>query len=263
MRALELLLTRWFSFPDSTTADVCTCWVSLNQLDPYIEEFFQTLADDEKIRVGGFHFAKDRKRFTIARGMLRQILASYLHTEPGAVRFCYGKNGKPKLAHAFGDESIEFSLSHSEGIALYGFCKGCPIGVDIEYIHEIPEMDLIAKKFFSTRESEGFRRQHGSKKVDAFYKCWTRKEAFIKATGEGLSRPLDMFDVSVIPDEPANLLSVKGDAREASRWFIRDVKPAPDYAAAFAVRSDMFGTKPWRWGRPGKGGLTLNADRES
>jgi len=212
-----------------------------------IQMLNQMLSIDERIRAERFNFERDRRRFTAARGILRRILGTYLTVEPSAVRFCYGRNGKPRLADTYGNGEICFSLSHSQGIALYGFSRGRQVGVDIESIRDFPEMGEIARQFFSVNENEVFNGLPKSKKVYAFFKCWTRKEAFIKAIGDGLSYPLDMFDVSVHPGEPAELLRIRGDARKAARWSIQNVRPGPGLAAAFAVMGRSWRLRCWQW----------------
>jgi len=211
-----------------------------------IEALNQVLSLDEKIRAERFRFERDRRRFIAARGILRQILGSCLSVEPSAVRFCYGRNGKPRLADTYDNGKICFSLSHSQGIALYGFSRGRQVGVDIESIRDFTEMGEIARQFFSVNENEVFNGLPKSKKVDAFFKCWTRKEAFVKAIGDGLSYPLNMFDVSVDPGEPAELLRIRGDARKAARWSIQDVKTDPGLAAAFAVNGRSWRLRCWQ-----------------
>jgi len=138
-------------------------------------------------------------------------------------------------------------LSQSDGLALYAFTRDREIGVDIEHIRDISEMEQIAEQFFSARENAVFRTLPKSKKKEAFFNCWTRKEAFIKAIGEGLSWPLDSFDVSLIPGEPARLLKIEGDSKAASRWSIQDLKPAFGFAAAFAVKGRSGRVHCWQW----------------
>ncbi len=212
-----------------------------------IQKLNQTLSIDERERAERFHFDQDRKRFIAGRGILRTILGCYLGVEPSLLHFCSGKNGKPRLAHTLGNGTIHFSLSHSEGIVLYGFTRGREIGVDIERVRDIPEMDQIAEQFFSVKENDIFRSLPENKKKGAFFNCWTRKEAFIKAIGDGFSRPLDKFDVSLVPGEPARLLSIEGDSKEASRWSIQDLKPPSGFAAAFAVEGQTWRLHCWEW----------------
>ena len=199
------------------------------------QEVNHTLSNGERMRAERFHFEKDRKRFIIGRGILRTILGCYLSVEPSQVQFCYGKHGKPALADTFGNERIHFNLSHSEGLALYAFTQDHEIGVDIERIRDIPEMDQIVERFFSVNENALFQTLHEVRKKEAFIKCWVRKEAFIKAKGEGLGFGLDKYEVSFVPGEPAALLSLNDDAQEASHWALMQLDPEPGYAAALAV----------------------------
>jgi 4'-phosphopantetheinyl transferase len=175
------------------------------------------------------------------------ILGRYIGVDPKELRFIHGKHGKPTLDCLTANGSIQFNMSHSEGLALFGFARDHEIGVDIEFIRDIPEMDRIAEQFFSNKESGVFRSLPESKKKEAFFNCWTRKEAFIKAIGDGLYQPLDMFEVSLRPGEPARLLSIDGDSRRASRWLIQDIKPAPGFTAAFAVQRYGWRLHFWQW----------------
>jgi 4'-phosphopantetheinyl transferase len=119
--------------------------------------------------------------------------------------------------------------------------------VDIEHIRDTPEMEQIVERFFSIKENEVFRSLPESRKREAFFNGWTCKEAFVKALGDGLSRPLDEFDVSLIPGESAERSGIEGGSGEASQWSIQNLKPAPDYVGAFAVKSHSFEIKRWRW----------------
>ena len=200
------------------------------------QNLYETLSIDERARAERFHFEKDRKRFIARHGILRTILGCYLNVEPSRLQFSYGKNGKPALADTFGKEAILFNMSDSEDLAIYGFTRDQEIGVDIERIDDIPEMHEIAERFFSARENAVFRSLPESKKREAFFNCWTRKEAFIKAKGEGLGLGLDQFEVSLAPGGRAALLRTNGDPQEASRWSLRELDPGPNFTAAIAVQ---------------------------
>jgi 4'-phosphopantetheinyl transferase len=215
--------------------------------DRSIQQLNQILSTDERIRAERFHFEKDRKKFIIGVGILRTIMGCYIGVEPSELRFCYGKHGKPGLSDAFGNKKIHFNMSHSEDLALYGFTRDHEIGVDIELIRDIPEMDKIAEQFFSKKENDVFRSLPDSKKKEVFFNCWTRKEAFIKAIGDGLYQPLDKFDVALIPGEPARLLRIGGDSKTASRWFIQGLRPAPGFTAAFAIQGHDWRLHFWQW----------------
>ncbi|GBE04449.1 4'-phosphopantetheinyl transferase sfp [bacterium BMS3Abin10] len=216
---------------------------SLDQPVSRFQMLSQTLSPDEHMRAERFHFEKDRNHFIISHGILRTILGSYLSVEPDKLQFCYGKYGKPALADISGNGRICFNSSRSEWRALYVFTLDREIGVDIEHIHDISEMDQIVERFFSVTENEVFHALPESKKKEAFFNCWTRKEAVIKAIGDGLYCPLDKFDVSLSPGEPADLLSIEGDSIKASGWYIQDLSPDSEFAAACAVE----GLCQFRW----------------
>jgi 4'-phosphopantetheinyl transferase len=227
-----------------TTGEIHIWYTSL---DRPVSQFWGLLSMDERRRSERFHFDKDMKYFIVRHGILRKILGNYLGVEPGQFQFDYGKNEKPALADIFGMGKIQFNMSHSEGLALYAFTRDREIGVDIECIRDISEMGQIAERFFSRGENAVLQALPKGKKREAFFNCWTRKEAFIKATGDGLSYPLDGFDVSLVPGEPARLLRIEGDSTAASRWSIQDLKPAFGFAAAFAIKGRIGQVCCWKW----------------
>lgn len=220
---------------------------ALDQPASQIQRLIQTLSIDERVRAKRLRFEADRKRFIVGRGILRNILCGYLSIEPSRLRLNYGNHGKPAIVDNQGREMIQFNLSHSGGLALYAFTRVHAIGVDIEQIHDIPDMEQIAEHFFSVRENSVFRALPESKKREAFFNCWTRKEAFIKALGDGLSWPLDKFDVSLVPGEPARLLRIEGYSKGASRWSIQELNPAFGFAAALAVEGQSWRLHCWQW----------------
>jgi 4'-phosphopantetheinyl transferase len=200
-----------------------------------LNELARTLSEDERLKVGRFYFQKDRRRFVITHGILRNILGRYLNIEPKRLKFFYSSHGKPTLGGVTDGHSLCFNMSHSHGLALFAFAWNRKVGVDVEYIHSMPDAEEIAERFFSPRENAVFRTVPPAKRLEAFFNCWTRKEAFLKAIGDGLSRPLDSFEVSLAPGKPAHLLSVEGDLKEASRWSLRALVPASGYIGALAV----------------------------
>lgn len=210
-----------------------------------VEAFRKILDADELGRADRFHFERDRVRFVIARGVLRSILARYLRRPPGQVRFGYSPYGKPSLADAGGD--LSFNVSHSNEVALYAFARGRDVGVDVEFIREDFAGMEIAGRFFSAREVAALRRLPAGLRTHAFFNCWTRKEAYIKARGEGLSHPLDCFAVSLAPGEPAAILSTEGDPSELSRWSLHELRPGPGYVAALALRGAPARISLWQW----------------
>lgn len=216
-------------------------------LDQPTSRFQGLLSTDERARAGRYYFEKDWRRYIVRRGILRKILAGYLGTEPGRLRFCYGANGKPMLSNTYSQEKIHFNLSHSEGLALYAFTRDREIGVDIEFVREVPEMEQIVANFFPAGERADFETVPESMKKEAFFNGWTRKEAFIKATGGGLSLPLDSFEVSLAPGEPARLLAIEGDPAAAARWSVLDLATDAGFAAALAVKGQIGDIQYRQW----------------
>lgn len=201
----------------------------LMQVLPSLEA---VLAPDEIERADRFHSARDRARYAAGRGALRMILSRHSGVAPRRLRFHYGPYGKPLLA-AGGD--IQFNLSHSGELVLFAVTAGRQVGIDVECMARFDGLDALAQHYFSARERAAYRATDAGQRHEAFYACWTRKEAFLKATGFGLSMPLSDFDVSLEPDKPAALLSVRTSRNEASRWSIQDVSPEAGYKAAVAV----------------------------
>jgi len=212
-----------------------------------IRSLLPILSEDEKLKAERFYFQKDRDRFIVGRGLLRQILSSYLGKEPNALSICYNQYGKPALNAVDDHEQICFNLSHSHGLALIAVARNRRLGVDLEYIRNDFSCEEIAERFFSPRESAILRSLPATMKTKAFFTCWTRKEAFVKATGRGLSLPLNEFDVSFIPGEPAMLLHVGWDTKESYRWSLQELSMDPSYVAALAVEGNNWQLKYWRW----------------
>jgi 4'-phosphopantetheinyl transferase len=198
--------------------------------------FFESiLAADEINRANRFYFQKDRERFIAGRGLLRVILSSYVGVPPDEIIFTYGSQGKPELRRQGGRPVIQFNLAHSHGTAIYAITQDRPVGIDIESVkYEFP-VESVAERFFSEAEVAALRSLPEQVQTIAFFKCWTRKEAFIKALGHGLSFPLSDFDVSLMPGQPARLLHVRGASEEASRWCMEDIESVPNCAAAIVI----------------------------
>ena len=214
---------------------------------PFIDSLERSLSADERERAGRFYFEKDRNHYVTARALLRDILGRYLNLPPAQIRFCYGDHGKPALAESFAKSRLRFNLSHAHGLALYAVARGREVGIDIELIRPDFADERIAEQFFSHKEVTMLRSLRDYMQQEAFFNCWTRKEAYVKARGEGLSLPLDQFSVSLTPGIPAALLSVEGDPEERSRWSLRELIPAPGYAAALAVEGKRCILNCWRW----------------
>lgn len=196
------------------------------------------LSADEKTRAARYHREIDRQHYIAARATLRQILGSYLKTNPAALTFAYSEKEKPSLGGAEAVAGIEFNISHSGSIALLAFARQREIGVDVEQIRRDFDTAQIAARFFSAAEQKQLAALPEQQRADAFFLCWTRKEAYIKATGKGLSLPLHQFDVSLAPQEQDALLATRPDAHERTRWVMRDISVPEGYAAAICVSGD-------------------------
>lgn len=220
---------------------------SLRQSESVLEGMRRTLSGDELERAERFRFQRHRTAFAISRGLLRTLAGRYLGAPPQELCFAYTPYGKPYLVGPFAGGSLHFNLSHSHELVLYAFAADVEVGIDVEYLRPEFAGEEIARRFFSRREVESLSALPADRRAEAFFKCWTRKEAFIKAIGEGLSFPLDQFDVTLAPHEPAALLRVRDDAREAERWSVWDVSPEPGYAAALVAEGRGGRVRCWRW----------------
>ena len=212
-----------------------------------IEALRGTLSEDELLRAERFRFSRDRSKFIAARGILREILSRYLCLPPTLLRFGYNAFGKPELCEEVGGATTRFNLSHAGEIALYAVAAGREVGVDVEFVREDVACAEIAADFFSRREAAALLALPADVRTRAFFNCWTRKEAYIKAHGAGLSLPLDGFDVTLAPGEPAALLSTRDDEQEAARWSLTELFPGIGYAAALAVRAPAPPLRCWQW----------------
>jgi 4'-phosphopantetheinyl transferase len=208
-------------------------------LEQPLERFIELLDPDELSRANRFHFEKDRKHFVVARGFLRVLLGRYLDSDPKQLKFTYGAYGKPAL----GEGLLRFNMSHSHGLALYALTEGRDIGVDVEYMRADFTSDDIARRFFSPFEVETLCGLPAEERVASFFRCWTRKEAYIKATGRGLSQPLDGFDVTLGPGDSAALLRTEDGSHK--RWSMANVEVGPGYAGALAVEGPVTRIRYW------------------
>jgi 4'-phosphopantetheinyl transferase len=227
--------------------DVHVWRTSLELSAEHVQRLRQTLSADESARAERFYFETDRRHFIVARGVLRIVLSRYLGLDPGQLGFSYSSYGKPALGTPPRGDGLRFNLSHSHELALYAVTHGREVGIDIEYMRDNVAADAIAEHYFSPHEVMTFRALPASQRREAFFTCWTRKEAYIKARGEGLSFPLNRFDVSLAPGEPAALLRTHGDPHEAARWSLQALAAGMGYAAALAVEGHGWQMTCWQW----------------
>ena len=197
------------------------------------EKFMPLLADNERERATRFRFDHLRYSFVIRRAVLRCLMGRYLGLNPAEVEFCYGSRGKPSVASEFG---IEFNTSHSVGLVVAAFAAGTPLGVDVELIHRMADADDIPKRFFCTEEADELAALALGQRDAAFFSCWTRKEAYLKAIGDGLAAPLDGFRVTVRPGDSARFVHISKESGAAAEWNLEDLRLAHGYKAALAYR---------------------------
>ena len=239
-------VTVWSLPPDSldlepTHVDVWRIFLDIPTATVKLLESF--LSEDESQHATRFHFPADRVRYIAVHGCLRDIIARYLHLEPDQLTFSANRYGKPALR----DHKLKFNLSHSGDFALVAVTQGCKVGVDVERIRPDMEHESIASRFFSQNEVAELMALPSNLRVVGFFNCWTRKEAYIKAQGLGLSLPLDSFDVSLTPDEPATLRATQTDSEEAARWKIIALEVASGYSAAVSVLGKDLDLRLWDW----------------
>ena len=214
----------WLEPPKTLTLTSGEAHVWRAQLDQppeVVERFLRTLDEDERARAKRFHFEKHRQNFVVGRGFLRSLLGRYLETQPEDIRFSYGAQGKPSLGDEHHAGSLRFNASHSGEMALYAFVRDCEVGVDVELVKGDFAAQEIAERFFSASEITALSALPATERPAGFFRCWTRKEAYIKAIGSGLSHPLDQFDVTV----------------EIPGWSIVDLDVGSGYAAALALKA--------------------------
>ena len=207
--------------------------VRLDASNSAVARFDRLLSPDEQARAGRFVFPHLRRSFTIARGALRVLLGRYLNQAPAEILFTHGPKGKPATAQP---GRLKFNLSHSGKLALIALTLDCELGVDVEHFRPSPDLEQLAARFFCADETADLMSLPPPQREAAFFRCWTRKEAYIKAIGDGLSAPLDAFAVTLRPDEPARLLHLNGDPEPARAWTMHDLQPGTGYAAAMAYR---------------------------
>jgi 4'-phosphopantetheinyl transferase len=236
----------WTVPPESLTLhpDQVDVWrIRLNLPVDIMDRLESTLSEDEKERAARFHFAADRDRFIAAHGGLRDVLSRYLHCAPNQFSFSKNSYGKPALH----DHQLEFNLSYSGDFALIATSPERKVGIDVERIRSGISSHVIAQQYFSKQEFAELQSLPLERRETAFFTCWTRKEAYIKAQGLGLSLALESFDVSLTANEPALLRTTRPDSQEATRWTLFSLDVDPCYQAAAAVHGPHPEFRLWDW----------------
>jgi 4'-phosphopantetheinyl transferase len=227
--------------------------VWLADLDPgaaVVDRLVAVLSPEERERAARFDFRRDAMRWIVARATLRDILGACLQTAPAAVAFTYGDKGKPALAAPLDRADLQFSVSHSAGLAAFGVTVDAPVGVDVERFRVVDDMERIAERSFSPRECTALRGLPRELRSVGFFNCWTRKEAYIKALGAGLSYPLDRFSVSLVPGAPARLESVHNTPAHVHTWTMEALPLPEGFAGAVVVGRTGVRVLCERWGGP-------------
>jgi len=205
---------------------------SLHSAQAVVDACYELLSPEERERAARYRVERARCDYILTRSALRSLAAGYLRKTPQDLSFRYSEFGKPSLD---GRSDLRFNVSHTEGQALLAFAREREIGVDVEQIRPALDARQLAERFFSVHERRSLESLSGDALYAAFFRCWTRKEAYVKARGSGLSLPLHQFDVSIAAADPQALLATRPDASEASRWILRDLPVSPGYAAALAA----------------------------
>lgn len=229
--------------PELASDEVHVWRARLDHPDEDLRTLERTLTPDERTRAARYRFLKDRMHFTVARGILRTLLGRYLLRQPSELQFRYNQYGKPLLE----EDALAFNVSHSHGMALFAFTRGREVGVDIEYMLPDRAELSIARRFFSPYEVAALQAVPAQQQTQAFFSCWTRKEAYVKTRGLGLSLDLNLFDVSLTPGEPAALLHIREPGQRLEDWSLWNLESADGYAAALAVKGAPCQVACWEW----------------
>ena len=201
------------------------------------EELTKILSTDEREKADRFRFAEHRRRSIITRARLRQILATYLNTSAEEVLFKYSDRGKPSLSNHCNQDNLQFNVSHSENLALYAFTHHNRVGIDLEYIRSRGDAVQIARRFFAPQEYELISSLEKNRQREVFLQIWTIKEAYLKATGEGLSGSLDTTEVSFEGDKPVGLAAINSSTQKANDWIVHSFLPAQNFIATVVVEN--------------------------
>lgn len=217
---------------------------SLDHPPSVTERLAHALSADERARAERLRLEGVRRRFVAGRGMVRAILARYLDADPGRIRFAYGPRGKPELDAPFDACGLRFSIAHSHALLLCAVTRGRAVGVDLESLGATVDVDAIARRFFSSGESAALQSMPEPERLPAFLRGWTSKEAYLKATGQGLGDRLDTVEVA-LGRRPAMLVRVDGEADRAAGWELVELTPAPGYVGALVAEGRGWVLSCW------------------
>lgn len=240
----------WPTLPDDLlpgAREVCVIAASLDVSDQRLGELRSTLSPDELQRATQFHFLRDQRRFITGRGLLREILGRFLQRSPGRLAFSYNAHGKPQLHEPA--RLLQFNMAHSHSLAIFGITRRGRIGVDVEVIRPIPDLSQLVSLVLSEREQVQWRRLPRAQRLQFFFDCWTRKEAFLKGVGHGLRKLANEIEAPLRQSQPVELFGVLDQGREVPKWTLRSLTRL-DCAIAVAVKCQPDVISCWEWPQP-------------
>jgi 4'-phosphopantetheinyl transferase len=251
------------AFPQLAGGDIHVWSLPLALPSEAITAASANLSTAEFERAARFHFELHRNRFIAGRGQLRAVLGSYLEQAPAKLQFDYGPQGKPVLANGLAQAGLHFNLAHSGDLALLAVTRHGPVGIDLEQIRPLPDAGELVARFFSARENAMFSSLPAAQQPAAFFNLWTRKEAWLKATGEGIGHLLSQVEVSFLPAQPVQLLRLPASfappnsstEQVADNWSLHDLRPAAGFVAALAIQTEQLRLHCWHWPKHGGGEL--------
>lgn len=233
--------------PQLQTDEVHVWSVLLAVGDELTKQLSEHLSPNELERASRYLADQHRRRFIVSRARQREILARYLNASPVRLRFRYEPLGKPVLDTPFRNNRLRFNLSNSGDVALLAVGLDEELGVDVERVRDFSNLEPFSERYFSQQECAVLHSQSSAERLAAFFHCWTRKEAILKATGKGLTSPLDQVIVSIAPGEPSRVLSIDGDSDKAAEWWLAALAPVAGYVGAVARRSAAPWLRCWQF----------------
>jgi 4'-phosphopantetheinyl transferase len=225
-------------------------WVSVASWRPWLDELYQMLSRDEQIRADRFKVVPPRHSFIVAHSLIRMLLGRYLGCATQSLSFAQGDKGKPYLVAPANRLDLSFNLSHSGDLVIAGLARDVELGADVERLRDMPSAVELAERFFTKSEHSRLLALPEAVRSEAFLRCWTYKEAYLKAVGTGISEDLDGVEATVDPEERPRLISIDSDRSRAQTWSLLTCEPCPGYAAAVALPAGEWSLNLRRYHHP-------------
>ena len=222
-------------------------WLPLPLPSAHLDRLAGCLAPDEEQRASAYSLPAVRHCYVACRSVLRNLLARYLETDPDKIEFAYSDHGKPRLAGRTAETGVEFNVSHTDGLAVVGIGRRRPLGVDIERLRDLSDMDGLIRRYFAPAEQEALGGRTASALRRSFFEIWTRKEAVMKALGVGLSLAPEKITVTVGSTSRPQLIALRGRSVPPGEWFLHSTDPASDYVASVAVPGGEARVQQYWW----------------